>query len=156
MDSIIKFLRGLLGLGDTATPTPVDPMDPCNAPACVNAKAALDAARARFRTICSGLQAVQATENMLQGLLFAPLAAIIALAAIVLLLTVVGLGYIAALLVGIWILAWVLSFVLGLVATLLVQALNDQNSTVAHALQDVIKNCPEQCQGDLSFPTCRL
>ena len=63
MDSIINFLRGLLGLGDTATPTPVNPMDPCNAPACVNAKAALDAARARFRTICSGLQAVQATET---------------------------------------------------------------------------------------------
>jgi hypothetical protein len=156
MDGIINFLRNLLGLGGTAAPTPVDPTDPCNAPACVNAKATLNAARARFRTICSGLQAVKATENMLQGLLFAPLSAIIALIAIVLLLTVVGLGYIAALLVGVWIFAWVLSFVLGLVATMLVQALNEQISTVSHALQDVISKCPEQCRGDLSFPTCQF
>ena len=156
MDGIINFLRNLLGLGGTVTPAPVDPTDPCNAPACVNAKAALNAARARFRTICSGLQAVKAVEKMLQGLLFAPLSAIIALIAIILLLTIVGLGYFAALLVGIWILAFVLSFVLARVELVLVQALNEQISTVSHALQDVLAKCPERCQGDLSFPTCQL
>ena len=156
MDSIINFFRGLFGLGAPAATTPVDPTDPCNAPACVNAKAALNAARAKFRTICEGLRAVKAVENMLQGLLFAPLSAIIALIAIVLLLTVVGLGYIAALLVGIWVLAFVLSFVLAAVEGMLVQALNEQISTVSHALQDVQSKCPERCQGDLSFPTCQL
>jgi hypothetical protein len=53
-------------------------------------------------------------------------------------------------------LAWFLTLAFGSIMPALAKALSDAQMEFAKALQDVVANCPEQCRGDTSIPTCNL
>ena len=145
------------GQGPPTGPPDID--DPCKAPACVNAKATLNSARARFTQICTGLRVVTATIKLLRGFSVMPVWVIVVLILLAILFWFIGLGFLTIVIVallGFWLLSFYLVIVLGRVALSLGQALAAQAAAVADAAKDVVANCPVQCRGDLSIPVCPL
>lgn len=134
---------------------PDPPPDPCKTPACVSAKDKLAAARGRFKSNCDGLRMVNAILKLLQQVLAIPIWTIVVLAIIA---AIIG-GPIAVIiwgLIAIYGISWFLFFVLGKVAVTLGTALGQALQDVTDALKEVAANCPEQCRGDMSIPTCNL
>ncbi len=131
------------------------PPDPCNAPACVNAKAKLAGARGRFKSNCDGLRMVTALMKLLRQVLAAPIWTIVLLAIIA---AIIG-GPIAVIiwaLIAVYGISWILFLVLGNMSVTIAASLEQARLDVIDALKDVVANCPEQCHGDLSLPNCNL
>ncbi len=152
MNAIVNFFRNLFGLGSPAKP---DPADPCKAPACVNAKNKLNAARSGFNGICNGLRMLRAIAQALRQVLSTPIWILIALGVIAVL---VG-GPIAVILfalIAIYAISWVLLPVVGQMAGALGVTLGKRQIEFNDARTDVLSQCPESCRGDLSVPQCQL
>jgi Flp pilus assembly protein TadB len=153
MDEVINFFRRLFGINTTPTVDPPNPADPCNAPACVDAKKRLDGARGRFKSICEAIQLLQKIGRILQQFLAIPIWIIAALIVIAVLLG----GLVAVIIwafIGIYAFCWFLSFVLAAVVGQLAQELAKVSKEITDAIAEVVSNCAEQCRGDLSIPQC--
>jgi Flp pilus assembly protein TadB len=153
MDEVINFFRRLFGINTAPTVDPPNPADPCNAPACVNAKQRLDSARGRFKSICEAVQLLQKIGRILQQFLAIPIWIIAALIVIAVLLG----GLVAVIIwafIAIYAFCWFLSFVLGAVVGQLAQELAKVSKEITDAIAEVVSNCAEQCRGDLSVPQC--
>ena len=133
------------------------PLDPCNAPACVGARANLSTARSDFKNACDRLRYVKNWLDALKPIVTISLTVIIVLIVIAALLGLLGLWFLAIIL-WVLILIYAISYVvyLGLAraALSLAQALDTDLQTFEDAVRKVVANCPESCQGDLSPPTC--
>jgi hypothetical protein len=134
---------------------PDPPPDPCKAPACVDAKSKLASARGRFKSNCDGLRMINALMKLLKQILAAPFWTIIVLAIIA---AIIG-GPIAVIiwaLIAVYGISWFLVLVLGKMAASLAVSLTQAGTDVASAIKDVLAQCPEQCRGDTSIPSCNL
>lgn len=152
MNAIFDFFRKLFGIGSSPAP---DPSDPCNAPACVDAKNRLNAARGGFNSVCNGLRMLGAIARALQQVLSTPIWILIALAVIAVL---VG-GLIAIILfalIAVYAISWVLLPVVGLMSSALAATLEKRRTEFSTAHTDVVAHCPESCRGELSVPQCQL
>jgi hypothetical protein len=152
MNAIVDFFRKLFGTDSTPEP---DPVDPCKALACVNAKNKLNTARSKFNGICNALRMLSAIARALQQVLSAPLWVLIAIAVVA---VIVG-GLIALILLALiaaYALSWVLLPVIQLTALSLAAELNKQRTKFIEASDEVKAQCPENCRGDLSIPQCQL
>jgi len=152
MNAILDFFKKLFGIDSPPTPVMTDP---CSAPACVDAKSKLKAARDGFNRICDGLRMLNAITKILQQILSAPIWILVALAVIAI---IVG-GWIAIVLfalIAVYALAWFLLPIVGLMAGSLAATLDKRKTDFTNALPDVVAQCPEACRGDLSPPLCLL
>jgi hypothetical protein len=148
---------GGVGAGSGSIDPHVD-TDPCQAPACVDAKSKLDAARSRFTSTCNGLRGLLTVEKFLQTVVAVPIWVVVLIAVVATILWFLGLGFLAILLwalVVIYVIVWIVLFVLVRIENFLVVSLAEQGDAVAQAVKDVVANCPEQCRGDLSVPICQ-
>jgi hypothetical protein len=149
----LAWLRRLFGLDGKPDPPP--PTDPCLAPACVNAKNKLDGARNGFNNVCSGLRSLTSVLKLLSQMLVVP---IWILALLIVVAILVG-GLVAVIiwaLVGLYLFAWFLSLVVGQMIAVLTPILSQRAMEFAAAVPDVVANCPANCRGDLSAPSCPL
>ncbi len=163
MNAIIEFLRRLLGIGSTTAPP--DTSDPCNAHACVDAKARLNDARKSFNSICTGLKAVRAILVAAQQVVSIKID-IWAMIRGLFLSGFVGIfGGVLLLLIGpvlilisivIYFISWAVLISFPGVALNLVAALAEERKKFSDALKDVVSQCPEHCRGDVSVPECPL
>ena len=138
---------------------PDPPPDPCAIPACVKAQADLANSRGRFNSNCTALQVLNFVIGALKQILSTPVWIVIAMAIIAAILTAVGAIAIALVvwaLIALYGLSWYLVIVLGKTAQPLAEALAKAAQDVAVAIQAVIRDCPEQCRGDLSTPHCKF
>lgn len=134
---------------------PDPPPDPCKAPKCVEAQTKLAAARGRYNSNCTGLRIVNALIKLLKQVLATPIWILVVMAIIA---AIIG-GPIAVIiwgLIAIYGISWILVFVLGKMAISFADGLVQAQIDVTKAIQEVVANCPEQCRGDLSIPTCNL
>lgn len=153
MNAILDFLRRLFGLG--TAPPPADTADPCNAPACVDAKSRLAGARGRFNSTCNGLRMLKAVEKLLRQILSTPIWIIVVLAIVAAIIA----GPIAVIiwaLIAAYGISWLLLLVVARMAASLAASLVQAQADISAALNDVVANCPERCRGDLSIPSCQL
>lgn len=148
MNAIIDFFRWLFGIQDPPAPT-----NPCEAAPCVNARNQLNGARARFQSICNGIRGLRQVLSILNQILSTPWWVLVAAALIAILVGgLIALGLWA--LIGLWGISWVLALVIGRMLVSLGQSLAQAAMDVASAIPQVVANCPENCRGDLSIPTC--
>jgi multisubunit Na+/H+ antiporter MnhG subunit len=138
------------------TPPPV-PVDLCNAPACVNAKAELNTARTAFKSACDGLSRVTSILRFLAQITKVPLWSLIVIVILAIVLWFLGLGWLAVILwalILIYLIALILSLVLTRVAASMGGELAQRADEVQKAIVKVIAACPETCRGDLTVPIC--
>ena len=155
MNTILRFLRTLFGL-PSATPPTIDQSDPCNAPVCVDAKHRLDAARDGFDSVCNGLRMLRDIAGALRKVASTPVWVTLALAIIATLLELWVLSIICWVLVAVYVVSWLPLPVIQRMAGALAATLEQRRIAFAHAVADVVAQCPESCRGDLSDPQCQL
>jgi hypothetical protein len=143
--------------GGGSPPPPVDPSDPCHAPACTGAKAELEAARAAFSRACVQLRLVTGILKVLRPIVSVSLWVLIVIVILAIVLWFLGLGPVAVFLwtlILIYAIAWILFLVFARAAAALAQELAEREQAVTQAIAKVIAQCPESCRGDLSIPVC--
>lgn len=135
---------------------PIVPMD-CNSPACIGAKAELDAARNAFIGACSSLKVITNILRFLRPIVSVNLWYIIVIIIVAILLGLFGLFPLALLLwalIAIYLIAWFLFLVFTRVAATLGTDLARHGQAMADAITKVLASCPAECRGDLSVPVC--
>ena len=152
MTALLDWLKKLFGIDSMPPP---DKTDPCNAPACVAAKAKLKAARDGFNSLCNGLKSLNAIQKGLQFVLATPLWILIALVAIAILVGGI-LAIILFSLLAVYAISWVLLPVVGMIIATLSADMLKRRAEFFVAVSEVMEKCPAQCQGDLSPPQCEL
>lgn len=141
--------------GGGGPPTP--PPTPCNAPACVDAKAQLTAARTAFAQTCASLKTVVAILRVLKPIVSISLWYLLVIIVLAIVVFWLGLGWISVLLwalVLIYLVAWILYLAFARVAASLAQDLAARMQAFQAALTQVMAQCPANCRGDVSIPIC--
>ncbi len=136
---------------------PVPPPNPCNAPTCLDAKAELASARTAFASTCNGLRTVAAILRVLKPIVSISLWYLLVIVIVAIVLLWLGLGWISVILWALvlaYVLAWILYLVFARVAGSMAQDLAARMKDVQDAIAKVVAQCPANCRGDLSIPTC--
>jgi len=136
---------------------PLPPLDPCNAPACLNAKAELATARTAFTQKCDSLKTVASIVRILKPIVTVSLWYLLVIVIIAVVLFWLGFGWISVLLWALvlaYLVAWVAYLAFARSAASLVQDLAALTKAVQDAIAKVIAACPPNCLGDLSVPSC--
>lgn len=131
--------------------------DLCKAPACVNAKAELDTARAAFVRACDQLSRVTSILRFVAQFTKVPLWILVVLVVLAVVLWFLGLGWLAVILwalILIYVIALILTLVLTRVAASFGAELDQHADEMQQAIVKVIASCPETCRGDLTVPVC--
>ncbi len=134
-----------------------NPDDPCNAPACVDAKARFAGARDRFTKSCDTLRLLDTVAAALRRILATPILVVIAVAIVAWLLGGPIFGTIAVVLGGfvvIYGVSWMLVFVIAKMAQAVTSILIEARTEMTTELQNILTSCPGTCRGDLSIPNC--
>jgi small-conductance mechanosensitive channel len=121
------------------------------------------AARARrdFNDICRATRLLKYVMDVLRAVTSTPIWVIAALFVISALgMAIGGPGYVVALIatagIAVYFLAWVLLYLLLPVAKGYAQLLLQATADLTAAIEEVIRNCPANCRGDVSAPSCDL
>lgn len=152
MNTIINFFRKLFGIQDEPT-TPPTPPNPCDTPPCKTARDNLAAARARFTSICNSIRGLTQVLRILRAILSTPWWVFVALGLLALVIGgLAALGFAALILA--WGVSWFLTVVIARILQSLGQSLAQAGTEIAAAIPQVVANCPDNCRGDLSIPSC--
>jgi ABC-type transport system involved in cytochrome bd biosynthesis fused ATPase/permease subunit len=136
---------------------PLPPPNPCNTPACLNAKAEVTAARAAFVRTCNSLTTIVSILRVLKPIVTISLWYILVIIVVAIILFLLGLGWLAVLLwalILVYLIAWIAYLAFGRAAGSLAQELVERTKALQDAIAKVVLACPENCRGDLSIPTC--
>lgn len=146
----------------TCTREVPDPTDPCNASACMDARTKATRARRDFNDICRATRLLKYVTDVLRAVTSTPIWVIAMLFVISALGMAIGgpVGYTVALIatagIAVYFLAWLLLFVLLPVAKGYARLLQQATADLIAAIEEVIRNCPANCRGDVSAPSCDL
>lgn len=154
VDTIVNAITG----GGDDDP---DPDDPCNATECVEARIELEAARKAFVSLCIWAKILGQIVSIASLIASTPLGILLLLAFLVILLSIAGLGFLAALILAffaIYGLSWLIFLAFFSVYTRAVVTLAERRIGLETAIQQAELNCPQQCHDDmdLSSAECEL
>jgi len=93
--------------------------------------------------------------KVLRGVTSIPIWIIVALAIVA---AIVG-GGVAVIIwafIAVYAVCWYLTFVIPIIMSALALELGKQQNEFNKASEDVLKECPERCRGDVSIPECRV
>ncbi|MEZ0448328.1 hypothetical protein [Cellulomonas sp. ICMP 17802] len=136
---------------------PPPPVNPCNTPACLNAKAELATARTEFDRTCHGLKTIVAILRFLKPIVTVSLWYVLVIIVLAIVLFFLGLGWLAVLLwalILVYVIAWIAYLAFSRSAASLALELAERTKAIQEAIAKVIAACPENCRGDLSIPVC--
>src|SRR6478735_4921791 len=125
---------------------PLPPPNPCNTPACLDAKTEVTDARTAFARTCTSLTTIVNILRFLKPIVTIALWYIAVIIVVAVVLVFLGLGWLAALLwalILLYLIAWIAYLAFGRAAASLVQELVARTKAMQDAIAKVLLACPE-------------